>query len=788
MLIDLRHLWRNLRRSRASAAAAVLTLTLTLGAGASILAVVDAVLLTPPPFTDPGALYAVREAPIDEPAVAVRQTVTYATFDAWRERAPALAAFEAFDGTNLTLTGIGSAERVRVTDSTPGLLALLGVSPLLGRTFVSDDVGRPVAILSHAFWRSRLGADPNAIGLDIVLGNRPHTVVGVLPERFVFALGVADIWRPFAVSPAQAMRDGARVLVIARLNRAATPSQVAATLDDVSRASTPPSRVVVTRVATAIAGDRATTLALLAGAVGLAMVIAFANLAGLMLVRSIDRRRELAVRTALGARRSDIVRQLVLEAGVIVTLGAIGGLWLGWWMTPVITDLLLERAPGQPAIADPAINWRVTGVLIIVAGACACICGSLAALSARRNVVDVLRRRATPTARELGVRRAFVVGEVALACVLLVSMSLLGKSLFTLLAVDPGFDAGGVLVHQVSLPRATYRTGEQAAGFYSSLQSALRERLGPRVAAIVDELPLTGYGRRRLVGARPGDPGREAIVRSASPDYFEVMRIPVLAGRTFEPGDNAVVAPRVVISKALADRVFASESPVGRQIWLVPQAVAAEIIGVVGDVTHRALDDAPMPTMYESSLQEPSHSSVVVVRSSRPDAAVIAVVREEVARLDPRLPVYGVRPLAEVVSASPGLPTRRLVTAAFTAFALLALVLSTIGLFGVAAHDVACRRAELGLRIALGADPMRLLLRTLRQGALMVAGGLAVGSVLSAWVAGVLSGMVFAPTGPLDLFNFGLAAAVLMMVGLLAVLPAAQRAARTSPLSVLQGE
>src|SRR5262245_54568755 len=489
MLIDLRHLWRNLRRSRASAAAAVLTLALTLGAGASIFAVVDAVLLTPPPFTDPSALYAVREVPIDEQGGTARQTVTYATFDAWRARAGALAAFEAFDGTNLTLTDIGPAERLRVTDASPGLLTLLGVRPMLGRTFVADDVGRPVAILSHAFWRSKLGADPNVIGRDIVLGGRPHTVVGVLPERFVFALGVADIWRPFAFSPAQALRDGARVVVVARLDRAATPAQVAAALDDVSRASRPSARVAVTSMATAIAGDRATTLALLSAAAGLAMLIAFANLAGLMLVRSIDRRRELAVRTALGARHSEIVRQLVLEAGAIVTLGAIGGLWLGWWMTPVITGLVVERGSGQPA-TDPAISWRVAGVLTVLAGACACICGSLAALSAaRRNVVDVLRRRATPTARELGVRRAFVVGEVALACVLLVSMSLLGKSLFTLLEVDPGFDAGGVLAHQVSLPRATYRAGEQAIGFYSMLQSALRDRLGPGVAAVVDELP-----------------------------------------------------------------------------------------------------------------------------------------------------------------------------------------------------------------------------------------------------------------------------------------------------------
>lgn len=790
MLIDLRHLWRNLRHSRASAGAAVVTLSLTLGAGASIFAVVDAVLLSPPPFTHPNQLYTAGEVPTDEPATAAPRGVTYATFEAWRERGRSLAAFEAFDGTNLTLTDIGPAERVPVTDSTPGLLALLGVSPVLGRTFVAADEGRPVAILSHGFWRGKLGADPHVIGREIVLGGRSHTVIGVLPERFQFALGDADVWRPFAVPPAQAAREGLRVRVVARSNGTAPPSQIAAALDDVSRSSTPPARAVTTSITAAIAGDTTTTLALLSGAVALALFIAFANLAGLLIVRSVDRRRELAVRTALGARFPDIARQLLLESGAIVALGTVAGLLLGWWLTPVVADLVLERVPGQPGITDPTIGWRVVGALTLLAALCAVICGSLPAMSAARwNLVDVLRRGMTPSSRERGVRRAFVVGEVALACVLLVSMLLLGRNLFTLLAIDPGFDARGVIALQVSLPGVTYPRDEQATTFYSTLQSALADRLGSRAVAIVDELPLTGYGRRRRVGARPDDPGREAVVRSASPGYFEVMRIRVVAGRTFHPTDDAAATtPRVVISESLADAMFGAESPVGRQMWLAGRGIMADVIGVVADVAHRALDDAPMPTLYESSLQEPSNSSVVLVRSGRQPAEVVAVVRAEVARLDAALPVYRVRPLEQVVSASPGLPARRLLTAAFTLFALLATVLSAIGLFGVAAHDVACRRAELGLRMALGAGPTRLLLRTLGQGALMVGVGLALGAVLSVWASRAFGSLAVAPITRFDLPSVGMAAAVLMLVGTGAALPAAWRAARTDPLSVLRGE
>jgi len=316
----------------------------------------------------------------------------------------------------------------------------------------------------------------------------------------------------------------------------------------------------------------------------------------------------------------------------------------------------------------------------------------------------------------------------------------------------------------------------------------LSERLGARATAVIDELPLTGDLGRRLVGARPGDSGRQAIVRSASPGYFEVMHIPVVAGRSFEPTDSAaVITPRVVISQSLANQVFGSESAVGRQIWLVQQALMADVIGVVGDVRHRSLDETPMATVYRSSLQEPSNSSIVVVRSSRPAADVIAVVREEVDRLDSKLPVYRARPMEEVVAASPGLPARRLLTAAFTAFALLAVVLSMIGLFGVAAHDVACRRTELMLRMALGAHPMSILRTTLGRGVVTVAIGVVLGGLLSIWTVKALGGVIF-NTGAADVLSIGLALLMIIAAGVGAVLPAALRASRTDPRAVLYGE
>ncbi len=783
MLVDLRHLSRNLRRSPASACAAILTLSLTLGAGASIFAVVHAILLTPPPLRDPDALATVREMPIAEATAAPRRA-TYATFEAWRERAGSLAALEAQDGTNLTLTELGAAERINAIDVTPGFLTLLGVTPALGRAFEPDDVGRPIAILSHAFWRGRFAADPGVIGRSIVLGGQSHTIIGVLPERFM-EFEPAEVWRPLPLTPAQAARAGYRVGVVARLAPSVSPATLGAALDDVSRTSSPPARVLAIPLATAIAGDATRTLGLLAGAAAIAVLIAFTNLAGLLIVRSIDRRRELAIRSALGARRSETARQLLLEAQALVAVGTVGGVVLALWMTPAVGRLALEQF-GDLRHRDIAVSWQVIAVMAAAASACAWLCALVPALTAaRRSVLDVLRRGATPPPRDRIFRRVLVTAEVALAFVLLACVTLLGGGLLRLLQADPGFDARGVLALQVSVPAASYNP-ERVVTFYSTLQSALEERLGPRSVAIVNEIPLAGSPGLSLVSGRPGDGGHEAVVREVGPAYFDVMRIPVAAGRSFEAGDNAAAPRRVVINESSAERLFAVEQPIGRHVWLAG-AQMAEIIGVVGDVKNRRLDEAFLPTVYLSASQAPSRSSIVVVRSARPDADVIAAVREEVGRLDGNLPVYGARSMQDVVAASPGMPARRVLTATFMGFAVLALVLGAIGLFGVVAHDVASRRTELALRMALGADPARILSATLGQGAVMVGSGLAAGGLLSIWAARALSGMGFATDG-LDALSLSVPATMLIIAGAIAVLPAARRAARTDPLIALRSE
>jgi len=785
MWVDLLHLSRNLRRSPASAGAAILTLALTLGASAAIFSVVQAVLLTPPPFSDPDAIVTVGETPIDEPAATPR-SVSYATFQAWRDRVGSLAMLEALDATNLTLTDLGAAERVSVSDVTPEFLTLLGVKPLLGRTFEPKDIGNPVAVVSHAFWRGKLGSDRDVIGRQLVLGGQPHTIVGVLPESFVYELNPSDIWRPLPLMTAQAIRDGYRVSVVARLNRNVSSTTLTATLDEVSRRSFPPVRAKVIPVVAAIAGDATKTIALLGGASALALMIAFTNFAGLLIVRAIDRRRELAIRNALGASRSEIARQLLLEAEAVVAFGTVAGVLLAMWMTPTVAHLVLEQFGGV-AQRQVTVNWSVIAVIVFIASACAALCAYVpAAMTSRWSVLDVLRRGTTPAPRELRARCVFVTAEVALAFVLLASVTLLGASLIRLLKANPGFDAHGVLALQVSVPAATYNS-DRIVSFYSALLSALEERLGRRSSTFVNEIPLTGDRGRSLVGTTSTTGGHEVVLREAGPAYFDVMRIGIVAGRSFERRDNTLAPPRVILSRSLALKLFAAESPVGRQVWFAARRQMADVVGVVIDVKHRALDETVIPTVYLSALQAPSRSNIIVVRTSYPDADVIAAVREEVARLDGKIPVYRVRSMQDVVASSPGMPTRRLLTATFAGFALLAAALGAIGLFGVVAHDVASRRSELALRIALGADPIRILTATLSRGAAMIGWGVIVGAVLSIWTARAFVAAGFA-ANQIDALSIGLPALLSIMVGAAAILPAARRAAHTDPLMALRSE
>jgi predicted permease len=450
------------------------------------------------------------------------------------------------------------------------------------------------------------------------------------------------------------------------------------------------------------------------------------------------------------------------------------------WLTPVVGDQV-RGAASRPIV----IHWRIIAAVSLLAALSAWMCARVAALVAsRRQVADVLRRSGSATPRERVIRRVFVTGVVALAFVLIVSVTLVGRSLMAVLDTSPGFSPGGVLTMDVAPPPAKYPDREHLTSFYAVLITDVRERLADSAVGIISELPLSGDRGRIQVRVRPDTPMHEAVMRVASTAYFDVMRIPIVAGRAFDDRDDGAVPPRIVISRSLAERMFGRDPALGRQLALAGRDQPAQIIGVVGDVKHRALDETLLPTVYLSAWQSPSYSSHLVVRSPGADSDVIAITRDAVARLDRDLPV-STGSMADIVAMSPGVPARRVLTAAFFGFSVLALLLGAIGLFGVIAHDVASRRAELALRLALGASPARILATTLQQGVWIVGASLAQGGVISFWTSRAFETTVTTSDG-VDLVSVGIAAAVLVVVAAAAMLPAALRAARTDALLALR--
>jgi predicted permease len=784
VLTSLRQVSRGLRRSPASAIAAIVTLALTLAAATAIFAVVDATLLTPPPFADPSALVEIGEIPVNDPATALR-AVSAQTLDAWRAQSLGAIRLEAYDGTNVTLTGGRYPERLNGILVSPGYLPMLGVTPRIGRTFSERDAAEGSAIIvSDAGWRSLLLGDPNPLGRTLMIDGRARSVIGVLPPTSGAGLGAA-VWMPMAIAPGDP--DGARVRVVGRL----TPGVTIATASALLGATPGQSRDLqpaVLSLPRLLQGRAADVMPFILLAAGLGVALAAVNLAGLMVLRAMDRSRELAVRAALGATRTDLLKPLVLEAHVLVTAGALCGVLLALWLTPAAAQLASMQL-GMTA-AGAAIGWRAGAVLIVVALACAWISALAPALAAakRFDLSRTGRDQISQAPTTVALRRVFVAAEIAVAFVLLAAVVLVGRSLQAVIAIEPGFVPDQVLAAPISIPAARYPDARSIAQFYRQLEEALASRFARNQVAIIDELPLSdsSSGRIHVALSRDGMM-HQAVARVAGPGYFELLAIPIFEGRTFNNDDRGDATPIAVVSRSLAERLYQDTRVLGRTLWIPSLNTDVQIVGVVGDVKHRSLEEETMPTLYFSAAQQPSRSSNIVLRTGRPDADTLDIVRAEVARLDPEVPVYGRATLDEVIQRSAGVPIRRVVSAMFAAFALLALVIAAVGVFGVVAHDVSARRLEMALRLALGAHPTRLLHAVLRQAAAILVAGLAAGMALSLFFSRLLNALLYGVTAT-DAVTIVLVTALLSCTMLLAASVPARRAARTNPVALLRGE
>ncbi len=808
LLQDLRYGIRMLLKSRGFTAVAVLSLALGIGGNTVIFSIIDAVLLRPLPFRDSSQLVMVFER--NSARNRGNTVVAPANFLRWRQQNHVFTEMAAgIDWPANLNDASGEPERAVVGVVSPNLFSLLGVQPLLGRSFTNDEElpeKGNVVLLSRAYWQRRYGGDPNVLGRTIELSAQPVTIVGVMPDRVNFPAAV-DMWVPFVLTPQRRSWDGRYLTVVARLKPGITVAQARVDMDVVAastRAELPQFDTgwdanVVPLGEQVVSNVRRGLLVLL-GAVVFVLLIACANIANMLLARASVRSREMAVRVALGASRSRIIRQVLTESSLLGLLGGISGLLLASWsLNPLIAALPAEI----PAFRRISINPQVLGFAFAVSIATGLMAGLASALrvSATTPHDAMLEggRGSSAGRSQQRARNALVVAEVATAMVLLTTAGLMIESFVRLLRVDPGFDPEHVLTMQVSLPGSTYAKPELQAAYYKEAIERIRTLPGVLVAGAISGLPLEGGGVTTFTADdRPAPKvGEEpsGVVRIATEDYFRALRIPLLLGRWFDPNNDRAEdsIKKLVINQGMAQTLWPGNDPIGKRITLEWRGlmdrtgvVHAEIIGVVGNVALNSLNNpGRRSTLYFYMPQVPNLFMTFVVRTSGNPGLLAVSVQQQIAAIDRKQPVTNIRTLSEIVGASRQQP--RFTTALLGAFAALALLLAAIGIYGVISYSVSQRRVEFGVRMALGAQQNNILGLVLKQGMRMVLAGVIAGIILALLLTRLVAALLFnvRPGDPLTLL---VASMVVMLTALAANLVPARRAASIEPTEALRCE
>ena len=815
---DVRFTLRGLRRSPGFAFAAVCTLALGIGANTAIFSVVYAALLKPLPYSNPDELVAISvHVPRIQtrfPSLAIRPI----DFEEFRRSNRVFSDMAAIRERNFNLTGRGEPERVYGARVSASLFPLLGVQPELGRTFLPDEdaPGRErIVLISHDLWSRRFGADPDIITRTLSLDGQPHLVVGVMPAGFLFPSGKQlhpqvelgpriDVWKPAAFDQDELEDEliGFSWGVIGRLKPGTPPPAAQANLNVIAQRIGERLRTKVTglddfELRTLIRpmrdvyfGNVHQGLVMLMGAVGLLLVIGCVNLVNLLLARLSSRSRELATRAALGAPRSRLVRQLLTESVVVAMLGGVVGLPIAAWGTRVLVWLGPSDLPAAQAIWLSGPVFLFAMAMVLGAGLAV---GLLPATEMARghlhgNLND--GGRGMTTGRGSGyVRRALVMSEVALCTALLVVAGLLLRSFVNLMSVDRGFEVERVLSLDLALSPERYQ-GSQRVSFYGDLLDNVRALPGVTSAGAISILPLTSEseGNTLLIYLEADTEARldrpVAHYRAVTPGYFAAMGIPLAAGRFLEAQDPA---SHVVVSEGLARHLWSDaplSSVVGRRIKI--QEVTddpATIVGVVGDVRAAALDRDPIPALYVPYTRARTRAMTVVIRTTQEPETLAAAVRAQIWRRDNSIPVERMRTMRQIVSES--VAPRRFQTALVLLFALLALGLALVGVYGVTSYAVAPRTKEIGVRLALGAQRSDLLRSVLAQGLRPVAAGLLLGLAL-AWTATTTMRSFLFGVAPLDPVALATVSVALMVTGAMACYFPARRAARIDPIAALR--
>lgn len=806
---DLSFALRLLRNHPLFTAIALVTLAVGIGANTAIFSVVKAVLLQALPYPEAGRVVVIWNG-YDQPGLE-QAAIAAAEFADIREQQRTFDGVSAINRQRMNLVGEGEPEQVVGYSVSPNLFDLLGVTPRLGRGFNADDGqegSEKVVLLSHALWMRRFGGDPSVVGRAIQLGGRLRTVIGVMPAGVGFPdapvgflSGRGDVWVPYGWEQARAEPRGDQYLgVIARIRSGKGIDQARADLETISarfRAQYPDrytgaSRwgLVLVPLHDQMVGDVRPALLLLLGAVALVLIIACVNMANLLLTRGAVRQRELAMRGALGAGRGRLVRQLLTESTLLSLAGGAIGVLLAWWGVRTLVRL----DPGNiPRLDSVRIDGGVLLFSLGVAAATGLLFGLLPALHlSRLDLRTVLQSGSHGSGVGRGYRRfrnALVMAEVAMAFIVLVQAGLLVRSFAALQRVDPGFRAEDVLSMQLSIPSAKYDSPEKRAGFYRELWSRVAALPGVQQASAVYPAPMSGEGWSGsfLVEAQPvapGEPEPHAEYAVAMPGYFRTMQIPLQEGREFTDQDAAGAPEVVIVDERLARRHWPGKSAIGQRINLIGQPVGewATVVGVVGHVRNLGPQEEGEPQIYMPYLQRPQGALFVVARSTTA-AAVLPGLRSTVRAVDPDQPIRALKPMVELVDGA--VARQRLNMLLLSLFAVMALVLAVVGLYGMMAGLVSQRVHEIGIRLALGGSPGHALGLILGTGLRIVLAGLVAGIVGAFLLSRAVAGLLFS-TATTDPLTYSMIAALVLLVSLAATWLPARRATRIDPLEALR--
>jgi predicted permease len=807
MWSDIRYAFRTLLRERGFAATVILSLAVGIGANTAIFSVVNGVLLRPLPYRDPGRLFSIHEVVPKLAYLYPALPVNLNHYFEWRKRASGIESIALIRPGSANLTGAGEPELLTSARVSANTFRVLGINPQVGRSFLDEEDPEghdQVLILSDSLWRRRFGADPGLVGKKILLDGKPHLVVGILPRGFRFpqqrdlgntGLGEdVDVFKPLGYSKddLEEVAGDFNWATIARLRPGVTPQKAEAELNVIQgyiSAKIPEKMdldVAMSPLHQAIVGNAGRGLLVLLGAVGAVLMILCVNIANLSLARAAGRQRESAIRTALGAGRGQLARQILTESMLLALYGGILGILLASWGV----HLLVGTAPVDiPLLNEVRLDRTVLGFALLTSIVTGLVFGMLPALRAAgtqpQEALKSGNYTTTESRRGVRVRNLLVGVEAALSAVLLITAGLLVSSFVRLMHVDKGFNIERVLAAQVSLPSTKYTTDEQKSAFFERVLRQAQTLPGVLSAGFVSALPLQGETWIDLVSTendtRPLFERPMANVRFISPGYFKTLRIPLREGATFD--DSQRSRKVAIISQGTAQRLWPGQRALGRRMKHNEETV--EVVGVTADIRSTSLDKDPVLMIYFPYWQRPRLSASLLVRTAMDPRAIAAGVRELIRQVDGDVPVPEMKTMEQVMSDS--VAQRRFQMMLVILFAAAALALAGFGIYGVVSYSVTRRRTEMGIRMALGAGAGGLQRMVLWQGIRPVAVGLAVGIAAALAAGRILSSLLF-QVSPKDPMTIAAVAIVLLLVSAAAALLPARPATQVDPMKALRFE